>query len=135
MRTKRIAILAVAVIIILSIGCAVRSKNAPQIDPTTARDLNIAHQLEQNEKDYRAFFTGVGEARRMGILTDSQVEALNVFGRRWKTATENANREWKLYQETKSMEKYDRVQVFISEALRIYLDLISRKAAMLGGGG
>ncbi|MCI0422761.1 MAG: hypothetical protein L0312_26660 [Acidobacteria bacterium] len=133
MRHKQ-TIAALTLAIVLS-GCAVRMSQAPQIPPAVAWELNTAAQLEQLERDYRTFFKDVGAAQRKGTLTQEQADMLFAVGHKMKPAIERANLAFKTWQAAKSEEGKLQVTQLVLAATQIFLELSTKKAEILTGGG
>lgn len=128
MRTRRsLAPLLIAALLFSS--CAVTK--APQIAPSTARDLNIGFALTQANNDYTTFFKDVGDAQRQGALSVVQVAALNTVGHKAKVFLESANKTYKTYVATKDATLFAKINAFILEAEGIIAQLIAQRAAML----
>lgn len=113
-------------------GCAVRGNL--RITPVTTVELNIAHQLEQAESDYRWFFTSVGRAQELGVLTQAQVDGYIELGNRVKTSLETANRSWKRYHLYKEAILREQVLGLLKQISEDLLGLYARRAADLQGG-
>lgn len=115
-------------------GCAVQRNQAPQITPATARDLNLAYQVSQANKDYETFFRDVGDARTQGILTATQVVQLNQLGRPAQVALENANSTLRTYERTHEQSARDQVVAYIKQVNELLGRLLTQRATMLNGG-
>lgn len=129
-RRSRIAPLLIAALFVF--GCAVTK--APQIAPSTARDLNIGFALTQANNDYTTFFKDVGDASRQGVLSATQVATLNTVGHKAKLVLEDANKTYKTYVATKDSSLVDKINAFVIEAEGIIAQLIAQRAAMLAKG-
>ena len=126
----------VLLILALSLlGCAVRQEHAPQIAPAIAWELNTAAQLQDLERDYRTLFTDVGDAQRAGTLTQEQADKLFAIGHRLKPAIENANRAFKTWQALRDEPGRQQVINLVLAANQIFLELATKKAQILTGGG
>ena len=132
MRRIRKVIIPCYILLALTTGCAVR--NAPQISPATRWELNTASLLQQNERDYRQFFTDVGNWQRAGQITPEQVAALNTIGVRLQLTLENANRLFRAWQNAPSEQGQQQVSALILEATQIFVELATRKAQIVTGG-
>lgn len=127
---KSFAIILCTSLLLLS-GCAVFKKQAPQLPPALANELNVADQLQQLNRDYKTFFTDVGIAHRDGQLTDSDVTTLNAAGERLQTAIEHGNRAFKLWQSNRADQaQFALVTAAIQEGTALFLDLTTKKGQM-----
>lgn len=130
---KRLRVTPLLALCLLIAACNV-VRNSPTVTPGTARDLNVAFQLTQANKDYTTFFTDVGIAQRQGVLRTPQVVALNKVGNVVKEALDNANATFKTYQATKG--ESDRVKVlgFLKQATDKIAELLTERNRMMSGG-
>lgn len=132
MRRRLLAVQVMAIAVLLS-ACAVR--NAPQLTSGTVRDLQMAYQLTQANKDYTTFFTDVGDARRSGALSNAQVVSLNGIGGRIKTILEQANATFKTYQATKDQTAFQQTAAYLVQVSDLLNNLIVTRTQMLTSGG
>jgi hypothetical protein len=112
-------------------GCGLIHKNNPQLPAALANELTIADQLQQQERDYRTFFTDVGIANREGQLTDQNVSDLNAIGDRWQKVIERGNAGFKAFQADRNdSTKMAIVLAAIQEGTGLFLDLTTKKGQM-----
>ena len=90
-------VVALVLLCMLLNSCAVQHAKAPQIDAKTTYPLNLESQVTQANKDYLQFFTDAGNSQRAGVLTSSDLVALNRIGSRLKPLLEEADRLTKAY--------------------------------------
>lgn len=112
-------------------GCAVFHKQAPQLPPAVATELNLADQLRQLERDYRTFFSDVGDAQRSGQLTAAEVAKLNTVGDKLKPVIERGNKAFQEWQANRADDsKKAMVMAAIQEGTGLFLDLTSQRSKM-----
>lgn len=124
-------LLTLALVLPVTNGCAVFHKQAPQLPPAVANELNLADQLRQLERDYRTFFSDVGDAQRSGQLTAAEVGKLNAMGDKLKPVIERGNKAFQEWQANRADDsKKALVMAAIQEGTGLFLDLTSQRSKM-----
>lgn len=128
---QKVRLLPVLLLCLCVVACAARN---PNLTSDTARDLNLAFQLDQSNEDYITFFTDVGDAAREGRLNSSQVQTLNRIGNVVKVALENANATMKTYQSNKTESVRNQVLAYLKQATDGLAQLFQQRDAILTRG-
>lgn len=113
-------------------GCALLRKHNPELPANVALELNLADQLRQLERDYKTFFTDVGDAERSGQLTTAQVQKLNEVGHKLQPVIEHGNAAFKSWQANRADDSLKAaVTAAIQEGTALMLQLTSQQRVML----
>jgi hypothetical protein len=128
------AVLALPLLLALT-ACAVQHSKAPQIDAATTARLNLASQVDQANRDYKTFFSDVGDAQRAGRLSAPNVATLNQGGTQLKAFIEKANALEKIYAKNYDAGIATQISALLLEAAQLYAGMYTQRAQMLVQGG